>query len=329
MARLLKRRLATLRRPPGTLVHVGESRTETPRITLMDYDEEKFNEKELAKVEGCFPCRDSATVSWINVDGVHDVQIIEEAGQHFGIHPLVQASIVDTSQRPKLEAFDEYLFLVLKMLVYDEAGGGTSTEQVSLILGPRWVISFQERPGDVFHEVRERIRGKTGRIRQMGSDYLVYALIDAIVDHYFVILENLGEKVESLDDALISRPTPGSLQEIKALKREMIVLRKSVWPLREAISGLERSESPLVHKPVRVYFRHVYDHTIQVMDEVMKVLTIIATIFMPLAFVAGVYGMNFKAMPELGWRYGYVAALGVMAAIAGAMLVYFRRRRWI
>jgi magnesium transporter len=340
--------------PPGTLVHVGEKKIEEARIKIIDYDEAQLEEKEAKTVEECFPFKDKPTVTWINIDGLHDVGIIEKLGEYFGLHPLLQEDILNTDQRPKMEDSEDYLFIVLKMLYHDEAADEITAEQVSLILGSNFVISFQEREGDVFNFVRERIRTKKGRIRKEGADYLAYALIDAIVDNYFIILEKIGEKIEEIEEELVTNPMPETLQTIHSLKRGMIFLRKSVWPLREVISTLERAESPLIQEATGIYLRDVYDHTIQVIDtietfrdmisgmldiylssisnkmnEVMKVLTIIATIFIPLTFIAGIYGMNFQYMPELGWRWGYPAVWFVMGSILVTMVVYFKRKRWM
>jgi magnesium transporter len=353
MPRLVRRRSVKTGLPPGTLIHIGERKTEKPRITIIDYDEKQFKEKEAKKIEECFPFKDKPTVTWINVDGIHQVEIIEKLGSHFGLHPLLLEDILNTEQRPKMEDFGDYIFVVLKMLYYDGKGDEIEAEQVSLILGSNFVISFQEREGDVFDPIRERIRQGKGRIRQAGADYLAYALLDAIVDSCFLILETLGERIEDTEQQLATNPAPKTLQLIRKLKKEMIILRKSVWPLREVVSGLERCESALIQESTDAYLRDVYDHTIQVIDtveslrdmvsgmldiylssisnrmnEVMKVLTIFAAIFIPLTFVAGIYGMNFQYMPELGWHWGYPMILIVMASIAAGMLAYFRRKKW-
>jgi len=351
--RMFRKRTKTIGLPPGTPVFVGTQRVEKPRITIIDYDKELLEEKEVVTVEECWPLRDSPTVSWINVDGVHEVEVVEKLDEHFGIHPLVIEDIVNTSQRPKMEDFEDYIFIVLKMLQRTQ-DGELDAEQVSIILGPNFVISFQERPGDVFESVRDRIRRSKGRIRKMGADYLAYALLDALVDGYFTIFEPYGDKTEDLADELVASPCPESLQTIHQLKRELVFLRRSVWPLRELLSNLVRTESRLVKKQTGLFLRDVYDHTIQIMDtieslrdtvsgmldiylssvsnrmnEVMKVLTIIATIFIPLTFIAGIYGMNFALMPELRWPWAYFAVLGLMAAVAVAMVIYFRRKRWL
>jgi len=360
MPRLIKKRSKERGLPPGALVHIGEKKTEKVRITVIDYNVSKFEEKEVGKVEECFAFKRKPTVTWINVDGLHEVEVIEKLGKYFDIHPLVLEDILNTDQRPKMEDFEKYIFIVLKMLYTEEKTHEIHSEQVSLILGNNFVISFQESIGDVFDAVRERIRKGKGRIRKMGADYLLYTLIDAIVDNYFTILEKIGEKIESIENEIVANPTPEKLQTIHNLKREMIYLRKSVWPLREVISGLQRGESKLVKKSTQIYLRDLYDHTIQVIDtietfrdmtsgmldiymssvsnkmnEVMKVLTIFAAIFIPLTFVAGVYGMNFNPeaspfnMPELGWQWGYLMVWIVMIAVAITMLIYFKRKRWL
>ena len=339
---------------PGTLVHIGEKRTEETRISVIDYDETQLEEKEVKTCEECFPFKDRPTVTWINVDGIHDMAVVEKLGNHFGLHPLLLEDIVNTEQRPKLEDFGSHIFVVLKMLSFNKESNELEAEQVSLVFGSNFVLSFQERVGDILDPVRERIRKAKGRVRKSGADYLAYALIDSIVDGYFAILEQLGERIEDTEQELSAHPTVETLQSVRAFKKEMIYLRKSIWPLREAVNSLERGESPLVHESTGIYLRDVYDHTIQIIDtvetyrdmlsgmldiylssmsnrmnEVMKVLTIFASIFIPLTFVAGIYGMNFKFMPELEWPLGYFAALGFMAAVAASLVVYFRRKRWL
>jgi magnesium transporter len=349
-----KRRSKKTGLPPGTPVYVGERKDEKVRISVMDYDELKYQEKEVKDVEECFQFKDTSTVTWINIDGIHQVDIIEKIGRNFDLHPLIQEDIVNTEQRPKIEDFGNYIYIVLKMVYHDENDGDIKIEQVSLILGENFVISFQEKEGDIFNHVRERIRNGKGRIRNMKADYLAYSLLDAVVDNYFFILEKSGEKIEELEDKVVSQPKPETLQEIHKLKRGMIFLRRSVWPLREVISNLERGESALIQESTRIYLRDVYDHTIQVIDsvetfrdmlsgmhdtylssisnrmnEIMKVLTIIATIFIPLTFVAGIYGMNFKFMPELDWRWGYFAVWLIMVAVAVLMIFYFKKKKWL
>ncbi|MDH5685830.1 MAG: magnesium/cobalt transporter CorA [Candidatus Hadarchaeaceae archaeon] len=354
MKKFTRKRSKKVGLPPGALVHVGEKREEKVRITIIDYDKAQFQEKEAETVEECFPFKDKPTVTWINVDGVHQPEIVKQLGDCFGMHPLVLEDILNTDQRPKMEDFGNYIYIVLKMLYYDEKSNEMIIEQISLVLGSNFVISFQEKMGDVFNPIRERIKSDKGRVRKMGADYLAYALTDAIVDNYFTILEKIGEKVEFLEEELVAKPKPETLQAIHNLKRELIFLRKSVWPLREVISGLERGESSLIDASTKLYLRDVYDHTIQVIDtvetlrdmvsgmldiylssisnkmnEVMKVLTIIATIFIPLTFIAGIYGMNFAFMPELGLPWSYPLILLVMVGVGILMLIYFRRKKWI
>lgn len=355
MPELIKRRSQKAGLGPGALVHIGDKKAGQVEIAVIDYDAEHFEKKQVNTVDECFTFKDKPTVTWINVDGVQDISIIEKLGDCYGFHPLVMEDILNTDQRPKLEDYGDYLYIVLKMLYYREDTGQVITEQISLILGPNYVISFQEGlEGDIFDPIRDRIRVGNNRIRKMGADYLAYSLIDSIVDSYFGILEKLGEDIEYLEEELVTNPEKETLHAIHDLKREMIFLRKSVWPLREVINGLERGESPLIKKATGIFLRDVYDHTIQVIDtvetfrdmlsgmldiylssisnrmnEVMKVLTIIATIFIPLTFIVGLYGMNFKYMPELQWPWGYPAIWVIMIAIVVAMAVYFRRKRWI
>ena len=268
MPKPIKKRSKKAGLPPGTLVHIGEKKAETPKITIMDYDEAHFQEKETKTIEECLLFKDKPTVTWINIDGLHQVEILERLGECYGLHPLVLEDILDTDQRPKMEDYGEYLFIVLRMLNYNDKSSEIEVEQISLILGTNFVLSFQEKEGDTFNPIRERIRNSKGRIRRMGADYLSYSLLDSIVDNYFIILEKLGEKIEFLEDELVTRPTPETLQIIHHLKREMIYLRKAVWPLREVIGSLERGEPPLVKETIRVYLRDVYDHTIQVIDTI-------------------------------------------------------------
>lgn len=354
MPKLVKKRSKKIGLPPGTLIHIGDKKTENVEITLINYDEAQYQEREIKKIEECFPFRDKPTVTWININGIHDAEIMGKIGEYVGLHPLLLEDIMNTDQRPKIEDFGDYIFIILKMIYYNEKKNEIEIEQVSLILGLNFVISFQEREGDVFNPIRERIRRGKGKMRKSGADYLAYTLIDAIVDNYFVILEGTGEKIEEMEEKLVANPTPNTLQGIHNLKRDMIFLRKSVWPLREVISGLERTESSLIEESTGIYLRDVYDHSIQVIDtietfrdmisgmldiylssisnkmnEVMKVLTIIATIFIPLTFIAGIYGMNFVYIPELQLRWGYFATLFIMAVVSIIMLIYFRKKKWL
>ena len=354
MPRLIKKSSKKAGLSPGSLVHIGDKKIETIRISLMNYDPANLLEKQLPAIEASFPYRDTPPVTWINVDGLHEIDVIEKIGVHFGIHPLVLEDILNTGQRTKAEEFDNYIYIVLKMLVFDETVDHITAEQVSLILGAHSLISFQEKEGDVFDFVRERIRKARGRIRKSGCDYLAYALMDAVVDHYFVILEKLGDKIELLEDQLLEAPTPRILEDIHRLKREMIFFRKQVWPLREVINSLIKDPSELIQETTHIFLRDVYDHTIQVIDtiesfrdllsglsdlylstvsnrmnEVMKFLTIIATIFIPLTFVAGIYGMNFEFMPELKWPWAYPALWLLLIMISASMIFWLKRKNWL
>ncbi|KPK77798.1 MAG: magnesium transporter [Phycisphaerae bacterium SM23_30] len=354
MPRLIKKSGKKVGTAPGTLLHIGERRAESVRITIIDYDEQTYQEKELTKIEECLTFKTTPTTTWINIDGLHQVEIIEKIGQLFDLHPLILEDILNTNQRPKMEEYDNCIFAVLKMLTYDEQNRRIRTEQISLLLGPNYVISFQESIGDVFGSVRERIKTGRIRIRKSGSDYLFYALTDSIVDHYFVVLEKLADKIESLQEQVASDPSEVLLHNIHELKREMIYLRKSVWPVREMMNALIHMESSLIKQTTEIYLRDVYDHAVQVIDTtetyremvagmldvylssisnkmnaVMKVLTIIATIFIPLTFIVGIYGMNFEFMPELKWLWSYPLVWLIMAVVAMIMLVYFKKKKWI
>jgi len=352
MSKFFKKSSKTLGLPPGSIIHVGEKKIEKTEIKIIDYNKEKFKELTCKRIEECYPFDNKSTVTWINVDGIYETEVIEKIGKNFNIHPLVLEDIVNTSQRPKIEDYNDYIYIVLKMLhqVEDEI----FSEQVSFILSNNFVISFQESKGDVFNHVRKRISNNKGNIRKNGTDYLTYALIDAIVDHYFIILEKIGEKIEQIEEEVIDDPTPKIMQKIYSLKRDIIYLRRSVWPLREVISGMQREKSRLIKTSTNVFLRDLYDHTIQVMDtietyrdmvsgmldiymssvsnkmnEVMKVLTIFAAIFIPLTFIVGIYGMNFHHMPELEWSLGYPLILLAMLTIGIVMLLFFKRKKWL
>jgi magnesium transporter len=345
---------------PGTPVFVGEKKTEKVGITVIDYDAEKFDVTELDAAKESCVYRGNLAVRWINIDGLHDVEVEQEIGKCYGIHPLIIEDILNTNQRTKVDIFDDYIFIVFKSLTYNGVAKELEMEQISLIFGANFVITFQEKKGDAFEPVRNRIINNKGKIRKMGADYLAYALLDMVVDNYFKTLENIGEEIEDMEENLVTDPTPDTLHGIHALKKEMIFLRRSVWPLREIISGLQREETPLIKESTIIYLRDLYDHTISVIDtvetyrdtisgmldvylssisnrmnEIMKVLTIYAVIFIPLTFIAGLYGMNFNTanspfnMPELNWYYGYPFALGLMAVIGISMLIYFRRKKWL
>jgi magnesium transporter len=354
MLKYIKRAGKKAGQAPGTLVHIGEQKVEQTAVDVLDYDADRLLEKKSIPVEDCHAFRDTQAVTWINVSGIHDTALIERLGRQHNLHPLVLEDIVHTGQRPKIEDHGDYVYIVLTMLYFDERGREIKAEQVSIVLTKTVVLSFQEAPEDVFNPIRNRIRTAKGRIRRMGADYLCYALLDAVVDEYFLMLEKVAEKIELLQEELMNTPDSGTLKAVHGLRQEMIFLRKSVWPLREVISNLERGEQALISESTRIYFRDVYDHTVQVietaetfrdviagmldmylssvsnrMNEVMKVLTVIATIFIPLTFIAGIYGMNFTYMPELKWRWGYPAVWGVIVCCALGMVVYFKKKKWL
>ncbi len=339
--------------PPGTMVYTGQRTDEPTRITLIDYGPDAVVEKSDARLGDYAPCRESGTVSWINIDGLNDTAVMESVGNLFGIHPLVLEDILHTTQRPKLEDHADYLFLVVRMLYVPAGSSEVQSEQLSFILAKNCLVTFQERAGDVFDGVRDRIRNNHGRVRKMGADYLLYALMDAIIDNYFAIMETIGEKIEAIEQSMLENPDAVLLNQLYRMKRELLYIRKSTWPLREAVGGLERGESALLGKKTAPFLRDLYDHTIQVIDtvetfrdmlggvqelylssmgqktnQVMQVLTIIATIFIPLTFVAGIYGMNFEYMPELQWKYSYAAFWALILLLTLGMVVFFRRRKW-
>ncbi len=340
--------------PPGSLVHIGDTSDKAAHISVIGYTPVGVEEHHFEQIGHYLqhPC--DSTVVWVNVEGVHDIELIRALGEKHSFHPLVLEDIVNTVQRPKIEDYGDYLFIVLRMLRPTD-DGGFSSEQLSIILGPDYLFTFQEGiEGDPFESVRSRILNGKGKIRGMGADYLAYALIDAVVDGYFTVIEAFGERIVDVEEELTHAPDQKSLYRINVIKKEIIYLRKAVWPLREAVSFLERGDSALLSDATRLYFRDVYDHTVQVIDtvetyrdllsglldiylssisnrtnEVMKFLTVIGTIFMPLTFLVGVYGMNFKHFPELEWQNGYFVLWGVMITLSLLMIAYFKKKRWL
>jgi len=340
---------------PGTLVHIGDKKIEKVIIKVVAYNSERIVEKELNSVEECLAFKDQPGMNlWINVDGLDQIEVIEKLGSYFNIHPLTLEDVLNTAQRPKIEDYDSYVYTVLKMMLLDKEKNEIIIDQVSIIFGYNYILSFQEREVDVFDPLRERLKNPASRLRKNGVDYLAYGLIDAVIDNYFLILEHFGEKIEEIEDELVIQPSPETIRTIQKFKRIMITLRKSVWPLRELINGMQKIESEIIKDTTQIYLRDIYDHTIQVIDsvedfreilasmvdiylssvsnkmnDIMKVLTVIATIFIPLTFVAGVYGMNFDYMPELQWRWGYPAILLFMASVGTIMFSYFKKKRWV
>lgn len=354
-------------------MYLGRETNDKVRITLIEYNEKEFFEKDFTDIQECLTHVQPGMIKWINVDGVHNTTIIEQIGKLFDIHPLTMEDIVNTNQRPKFEDFETYIVAVMKMMYEDadlrkQSDDALVSEQLTIVLlNNQTVLSFQEAEGgDVFDIIRDRLRLGKGRVRKCGADYLAYVLIDAVIDSYFDVLEKFGDEMEILEDDLLDNPNPSTLKHLHHLKRQMVYIRKAVWPVRELVNNLERSESPLVGENTAIYLRDAHDHTIRVIDtvetyrdllsgmmdlymsnvsnrmnEVMKTLTIITTIFVPLTFIVGVYGMNFSQtdpktgetlafnMPELYSPYGYAIVWGVMIAIVISLVFYFRKKKWL
>ena len=340
--------------PPGSVVFIGEKPAEPVRGSVLHYAADVLDERDLDLTDLAPDYRRTDALSWIHVQGIHDADVVRTLGNHFGLHPLVQEDIVNTHQRPKLEVFEDHLFAVLKRVEVDSHDTGVRAEQVSLIAGPGYVLSFQETTDTPFETVRQRIRNGRGRIREAGADYLAYALLDVLVDQYFVAVDAFGTRTEALEDEILETPTDQTQQALNALRRDLVAMRRMTWPVRDMLSQMERVEVPFWHDATRPFIRDAHDHAVQVlelvestrdvvngltdlymtslsnrMNEIMKVLTIIGTIFIPLTFIAGIYGMNFAYMPELEYTYAYPIAMAVMATVAGLLLIYFRRKEWI
>ncbi len=340
--------------PPGTLSYSGEKKDTPVHIDMIDFTFSNLVEKRVKDIKECLKVKDKKSTTWINVTGLHDISIIEDVGKIFDIHPLILEDILHTHQRPKVEFHEDYIYFVLRIVYAQGEKKDIQSEQISFIITKNYVITFQEQEKDIFETIRERIRHKKGRIRDMGNDYMAYCLIDTIIDNYFPVLEKFGDLTDNLEQQILEDSEKNTLIEINSLKRELILLRRSIWPLREVINSLHRDESKIFTEQTKAYLRDVHDHTLQVIDniealrdvtsgmvdmylstvsnkmnEVMKVLTIIATIFIPLTFIAGIYGMNFQYFPELSWRYGYFIVWGIMILVVATMLVYFRKKKWI
>ena len=353
----LRRRFQKPGTAPGTLQAPEVRRVEKITIQVMDYGPDYLLEKELASIEEVLAYRDTTTTTWINVNGIHDIDLLRKLGEYFGFHPLALEDVLNTNQRPKVDTYEDHQYIVVKELRWQQQA--LEVEQVSIFLGRKFVITLQETQGDPFGPVRDRIRAGQGRIRKMGPDYLAYALIDAVVDEFFPILEKFGELIEDLESEMVDVPSQDTLRRIHQIKRDLLVLRRAAWPEREVINGLQRDESRLIRKETKVFLRDCYDHTVQIMDiienyrdlaaslvevylssisnrmnEVIKMLTLVTSVFIPLTFIVGVYGMNFNPasspwnMPELNWYWGYPVTLAAMLVLASAMLFYFRRKGW-
>jgi magnesium transporter len=336
---------------PGTPVLIGKSLTKEPTIEIIEYSETEFIRLKNADLTKIKKPQEKDRRIWVNVNGI-EINTLQKIGEIFSIHPLVIEDIVNTDQRPKCEEYDENIYTVLKMI--NISTDEVEFEQLSIVFGKNYVITIQEQEGDIYEPIRERIQLSKGEIRKNESDYLAYALIDSTVDHYFKFLEDLGEEIEELEEEIVGSPKMSTMRQVHALKLELIMLRRVIWPLREAIGALLRSDNKLISKKTKIYLRDVYDHVIYTIDqietyrdivsgmldiylsslsnkinEVMKVLTVITTIFMPLTFIAGVYGMNFENMPELKNEFGYPLVLAFMGIIGISMFLYFRNKKWI
>lgn len=339
---------------PGELILVGEKKVDYPRIELFEYDEKNIVENKDATIKDCLESKIKSNVSWINLVGIHDPNIIGQLGDEFGLHRLHQANIMNTELRPSIELSDDYIHLTLKMPHFNAQKGKIELEQISFVIAQNHLLTFQEIKEDFFDKIRDRLRQNVGTLRKRKTDYLAYTLIDAIVDSYFLVLEQIGDITETLEDELMSNPGPNTLQTLQLLKRQMILLRKSIWPAREVIDSLHRSHSSLIEEETKTYLRDSYNHIVQVIDtieglrdvvggmldtylssvsnkmnEVMKTLTVIASIFIPITFIAGVYGTNFDYIPELSWEGSYFVMIGVMLLIVIIMLMWFRKRQWL
>jgi magnesium transporter len=340
--------------PPGSLVHVGDILETITRMSLIDYSKDHLEERQIQYVDDILEYKDSTTVTWVIIEGLTDIDAIEKMGQLFGIHPLVLEDILNTHQRPKFEEYDDYLYVVLKSLVKDPDAFAINYEQISLLVIKNFIFIFREKTDDLFLPIRQRLKNSKGHIRNLGSDHLMYTILDTIVDQNFVLIDALDESVTMLEDELFSEPTHETLNALQKLKRETISIRRNISPIRELLAGLLRSESPLIKESTHIYLRDVSDHTIRAlesietyrdifsslveiyissvsnkMNEAMKVLTIFAAIFIPLTFLAGIYGMNFEYMPELKWKWGYPTIWSLFIAIPVVLLVYFKKKKWL
>lgn len=354
MARFLKNREASKGLSPGSLVFIGNKKVENHRIRVIDYDSKDLVEEELKTLDDAKKFFDSDTVSWINIDGLHHVEVIQDAGKIFDLHPLLLEDILNTGQRPKLEEFDSCLFFVFRMLRHNKEENRIISEQLSMVLADRFLLTFQELPGDVFDPVRVRIRKQKGRVRSSGADYLAYSLMDTLVDNYISIIEQLGEEIEDLEEDVLSDPTASVMEKIHTYKREMNFLRKAIRPAREMVLKLTHGDSPMFRDSTLPFLKDLLDLFTEAteaidsyrdilsdmmnlynsmisnkMNDIMKVLTIFAALFIPLTFIAGIYGTNFEYMPELHYKYGYFIFLGVLVVVGVALLLFFKRRKWI
>ena len=354
MARFVKNREASKGQAPGEIIFIGEKKVDEATIKMIDYDAETLTEQEIIDLSQIVGLKDTSTVTWININGLHDTDLIRNIGNVFDLHALVLDDIVNTSQRPSLEEYDDHLFFVLKMMYYDKDIHKTMSEQISIILGKNFLITFQERPGDVFEPIRERIRKQKGRIRKVGIDYLAYALLDVIIENYIIIIERFGERIEDIETEILENPNKEILSRIQKYKQEMNYLRKSIRPVKELTLQLSRLDSDLISEHTNPFIRDLLDLATQAVEaidsyremlsdhmevyntgvnnklnEIMKVLTIFSAIFIPLTFIAGIYGTNFDNLPELHFKYSYFIFWGVLVTVAILMLRFFKKKKWL
>ena len=345
--------------PPGTPVHTGEQKVEETKITIYDYNKDSLSFLPEAKNEDISRLLKTDTVTWINITGLHNINFIEAVGKTADLHPLIIEDILNTKQRPKLDPGDKNIFIVIKTNFFNEEKNIIEFEQISIILSKNHVITFQEQDNNIFNNIIKRIEKNMGRLRKSGADYLAYAILDVIVDNYFALLEVMGDRIEDIEDRIMENSDPENLHKIHGIKKELIYIRKSIWPLREVISGLERIETNFIKKSTHIFLRDLYDHTIQVVDtveifrdliagildiyistvsnkmnEIMKTLTVFMAVFIPLTLITGIYGMNFNHnkspynMPELNWFYGYPFAICLMVVISTILLAIFKKKKW-
>jgi len=340
--------------PPGSLVHVGEVRETQTRISIVDYNKDILEEQTVESIEQILQCRERDTVTWVNIEGLGNVELIGAIGEQFNIHPLVLEDILNTHQRPKLEEYEDYLYCVLKGISLAENVFAVDYEQISILILKDFVFTFKEKQDEIFEPVKRRLRSSKGHFRSQGADYLAYVILDTIVDSYFTLQDSLDDIVDSVEENLLTDPTAETLATIQEVKRELIFIRRSISPLREMLNAILRSESPLIEEKTLIYFRDISDHVLRIsesiessrdmvaglldiyitsisnkMNEIMKVLTVFASIFIPLTFIAGIYGMNFEYMPELKWKWAYPVLWAAFIAIPVILLVYFKKKKWL
>ena len=353
MARFIRNQSDSNGMPPGSFVFIGRQKMDFSRITVIEYNDDELHEKVIEDIEELKRINTDKTVKWINIDGIHDTELIQKTGEMFDLHPLLTEDILNTGQRPKIEEYDNEIFVIIKMLDFDERRKIVDYEQVAMIIKENLVITFQERPGDVFEPVRERIRKKRGRIRKLGSDYLAYSLLDTIADNYLHIIEIIGDRIEELENVILEQSTPSVVRKINIYKKEINFLSKSVRPVKDAVSRLLKVESSFISYEIKIFLRDLQDLVLKAVDgidiyremlsdyydlynsilnnrnnDIFRFLTIFSTVFIPLTFIAGIYGTNFKYLPELEFKYSYYIFLAGIAVVASFMIYTFKKKKW-